>query len=73
MSKKLHFEQVASTNIGAIAHDAVAGELHVQFKNGSHYVYAGVPRTTYEKMRSAESVGKFLQEHVKGKFDHRKL
>ena len=69
----MKFTPVVSSNVSAIAHDEKSNELHVQFKNGSHYVYEGVPSHIFHRALGSESIGKFLSEHVKGKFDHRKL
>ncbi len=35
---------VKSSNVDAVGHDADARALHVRFKSGDHYVYAGVGR-----------------------------
>jgi hypothetical protein len=70
MMGKLDFTPVVSSNIGGLAHDGA--DLHVQFKNGSHYVYASVPRDIYHSALAAESVGKFIDQNVKGKFSHSK-
>lgn len=64
---------VQSSNIEAIGHDSGAHALHVRFKNGVRYVYAGVHRDIYFRMLGADSPGVFHAEHIKGAFKHRKL
>lgn len=63
-------KQVKSSNIHAIGW--ADGKLTVQFKNGTSYSYSGVPADTHKKLMDAESVGKHFNEHIKGKFDHKK-
>ena len=53
---------VKSSNVEAIGHDGTA--LHVKFKNGGEYRYAGVPAQTFNKLKAADSVGKYLREHI---------
>lgn len=62
---------VKSSNVEAVGYHK--GELHVRFKGGSHYVYLNVPSSVHAKMMAADSVGAHLAEHIKDKFDFRKL
>lgn len=62
---------VESSNIEAIGHDGDA--LHVKYKSGGTYTYAGVPESMFHNARSSDSVGTYLHANVKGKFDHAKL
>jgi len=64
---------VKSTNIEAIAYHPEANVLHVKFKDGAHYSYAGVPRATYHLFLKSDSKGSFFHEHIKGKFQHHKV
>lgn len=47
--------------------------LVVTFAKGTEYLYKGVTDETYEAMLKAESVGKFLNSNIKGKFDYIQL
>lgn len=71
MSSVPHMHPVKSANVESIGHQP--GELHVKYKNGGRYVYHRVPADLLSKALAAESPGKFLAEHVKGKFTHTKL
>lgn len=64
---------LTSSNVEAVGHHAGRSELHVRFKGGGHYIYDGIDAELHEKLLKAESVGKFIGEHVKGKFSFRKL
>lgn len=66
-----HMIKVKSSTITEIGHHDQ--DLHVKFKSGGHYVYHGVTVSDYHKMIAADSPGKHHAEHIKGKFEHRKL
>lgn len=62
---------VASSNIAAIGHSN--DKLHIRFRNGGRYVYDGVSRETYDKAVEAKSLGGFVHENIKGKYNHTRL
>lgn len=64
---------VKSSTIAEIGHDESANTLHVKFKGGGHYSYAGVPRGTFDALKGADSVGKFFHGKIKGNFDYKKI
>ncbi len=64
---------IQSSNINAIGHDPEAQALHVRFKSGDCYVYAGVGRELFESAMASDSIGRFIAQHVKGKFEFTKL
>lgn len=64
---------VDSSNIESVAHDEATKVLRVWFKNGATYDYAGVPRTTYVGLISAESVGKYFHAHVRQSFEYKRV
>lgn len=57
--------RVESTLISAIGHDAENKVLHVEFKDGAKWEYAEVDAETFDRMRNAESVGKFFHAEIK--------
>jgi hypothetical protein len=65
MNKRVKFHDVESSNIARVAYDNAAESLHVEFKNGSLYVYSEVPQTVFEEMLSARSVGKYFGKNVR--------
>ena len=71
MSDKVEMHPVKSSNIEAIGHAGDA--LHVKYKSGQTYVYAGVPESHFHNARSSDSVGKYINANIKGTFDHAKL
>jgi hypothetical protein len=68
----LKFVQVESSNVDEIAYDEITQELHVCFKNNTHYVYEGVPESMYVELLLTESVGKYLAREIKNVYPYRK-
>ncbi len=61
---------VSSSNIAAVGYDESTETLEVEFNSGLVYEYDAVPKTIYESMIIANSVGIFFNENVKGRFDY---
>lgn len=59
--------QVSSSNIEAIGY--MSGNLIVQFKNGTKYMYKNVPVRVFEQFTTAESKGRFLNAYIKSNFE----
>ena len=60
---------VKSSNIQSVGHNDYG--LFVRFAGGGLYSYPGAPKSLYDQMVEAESVGKFFRAKVSGKFAHR--
>lgn len=58
---------VDSSNVDQIGYDADAGEVHVIFKSGRHYIYSGVSSETWEQFKDAPSKGTFVNQEFKAK------
>ena len=55
----------ASSQVKAHGYDAATRPLAVEYKSGETYHYADVPPATYDAMKAAESVGKFIGASIK--------
>lgn len=64
---------VESSNLKAVGYDPEAQALHVQFKNGGHYQYAGVPPDAHQALLAADSKGSHIAKNIVGKYTHTKL
>lgn len=64
---------VVSSNIAAIGHDPIAGDLHVQFKNGGRYIHHGVPISEHTALMLADSKGTHYADRIRGRYSHTKL
>jgi hypothetical protein len=56
---------VSSSNVSAVGYDAESMTVYVQFLNGSTYAYKGVPEHEFENLRTAASVGSYLNRNYK--------
>lgn len=61
----IEMQQVRSSQIEAIWHDAATKTLAIRFKGGSEYRYANIEPETFEAMKTAESVGSFFYKNIK--------
>ena len=61
-------EKVRSTNIARVGYDAQSKTLAVEFRNGSIYHYHGIDQDKHDEFMRAESKGKYLHQHIKGRY-----
>lgn len=63
-------QPVSSSNIVAVGYDAENQAVYVQFMDGSTYAYKGVPEHEYENLRTASSVGSYLNRNYKNVYPY---
>jgi len=69
---EMHF--VSSSNVEAVGYDATTREVHVRFlKSGLTYVYYDVDEYVFLELRNAQSVGTYLNENIKPRYQCAKL
>ena len=67
----MDYRPVESSNVAAIGYDAEKRELHVRFKSRElPYVYHDVPPETHDALMKAESIGRHIHRHIKGRHKH---
>lgn len=66
----IQFTEVQSSNIISVGHDGT--NLYVNYKSGT-YKYENVDKTLYESLVNSDSKGKFMNEHIKGKYNYMKV
>jgi hypothetical protein len=62
-----------SSVVAAIRYYPDTSTLRVVFVSGTVYDYKNVPEKIYKKMKAATSKGTFLNHHIKGNFDYKKV
>lgn len=62
----------ASSSILGHGYNAATGTLALKFKNATYH-YAGVPAELFAQLQEAESIGRFFQDHIRGKYEAEKL
>jgi len=63
-------QPVSSSNVSAVGYDADNQTVYVQFLNGSTYAYKGVPEHEFENLRTAPSVGSYLNRYFKNVYPY---
>ena len=61
---------VISSNIAAVGYDAENMTVYIQFMNGTVYAYKGVPEHEFENLRTASSVGSYLNRNYKNVYPY---
>lgn len=61
-------QPVKSSNIEAIGYDEHTKTLKIKFKSGGTHSYADVPKLDYERLLSAQSIGKYFHANIRNKF-----
>lgn len=64
---------VSSSNIAAVGYDAANQMVFVQFLNGSIYAYKGVPEHEFEGLKTASSVGSYLNRNYKNIYPYERV
>jgi len=60
---------VSSSNIEAVGYDSAAREVHVRFlKTGRTYIYFDVDEYVFTELRNADSVGIYLNQNIKPRY-----
>lgn len=59
---------VSSSNVESVGYDEEAKQLFVKFLNGSYYKYLEVPKTEFDNLKGADSVGCYLNKSIKANF-----
>ena len=62
-----------SANINRISYYQGDETLEVKYKNGAVYQFEGVSAELWEKARTAPSIGKFMNENIKGAYSYQIL
>lgn len=62
-------QPVNSSMAKAIGYDRTDRTLQVEFNNGSIYQYADVEQQTWESLQSTDSIGKFYNSQIKGRYE----
>lgn len=70
LQNKPFMKQVFSSHIFAIGYNLQTSVLYLDFKNGSHAVYLGVPYDTAQKVIDSPSIGQSMHRYIRGKFKY---
>ena len=69
----MHRMTVSSSNILEVGYEEDSQTLEVLFRNDRVYQYFSVPRQVAEELMSAESLGQYLNQHIKGVYRYARV
>lgn len=64
---------VESSSVRSIGYDPATFELEVEFHSGRAYRYQRVPIAAYRLLLRAPSIGQFVNEQIKPRFEAKEL
>ena len=64
---------VDSEMLVAAGYDEKSHSLMAVFRSGEKYRYKNVPSFLYERLMSAESIGKFMQKYILNRFEYERV
>jgi hypothetical protein len=56
-----------------VGYDPKLRMLEVVFNTGDRYRYKGVPRSKYEELMNAESIGQYMHRNIIGSYDYERV
>lgn len=65
---KLH-----STAVDRVDYTPTTQQLDIWYSGGGHYVYHAVPESIYRQLLAANSVGAFVNTHIKPRFRYEEV
>ena len=64
---------VTSSNITEVGYSDEHQILELLFSSGMTYQYFDVPRRIFEELLQADSIGRYVNENIKGRFRYARL
>lgn len=64
---------VSSSNVESVGYEEDSETLEVEFKNGALYQYFDVPQRIFDGLISADSVGGYLAQNIKGVYRYSRV
>jgi hypothetical protein len=64
---------VDSSSVRAVGYDPATFELEIEFRNGRCYRYQRVPIAAYRLLLQAPSIGAFVNEQIKPRFEAKEV
>jgi predicted component of type VI protein secretion system len=61
-------ETLQSSNIEKLLYNSDSEVLEITYKSGKVYLYFDVPKEAWDSLKTAESFGSHVAQHIKGKY-----
>jgi KTSC domain len=69
----MKLKSVESEMLVAAGYDEKSHSLVAVFRTGETYRYKNVPLFVYERLMSADSIGKFMHKYILNRFDYERV
>jgi len=69
----MKLKPVESEMLVAAGYDQKSHSLVAVFRTGETYRYKNVPSFLYERLMSADSIGKFMHKYILNRFDYERV
>ena len=69
----MKLKSVESEMLVAAGYDEKSHSLLAVFRTGETYRYRNVPSFLYERLMSADSIGKFMHKYILNRFDYERV
>lgn len=67
--ERIIYIEMESSTVSKIGYNYLEKRLIVEFKSGGIYHYKEVPEEVFNEIKTTESVGKYLNEKIKKKYE----
>lgn len=62
-----------SSVVATIVYDRASSTMRVIFVSGAIYDYKNVPQNVFNEMKTSDSKGIYLNQHIKGHYEFEKI
>jgi len=62
-----------SSQILFTSYNPITKQLSIRFNTNAKYIYENVPLEVWNKLYNTDSVGKFVNQEIKGKYTYKKV
>jgi hypothetical protein len=69
----MHRTPVASSSIASVGYRPASRTLELEYRGGGVYQYIDVPPLEYDSLMQANSKGRFVNAHIKGRYRYRRV
>ena len=70
--RAMKLNDVDSTCLRSVGYSPMRRQMELEFLHGGAYRYRGIPQSVYSELRNAESLGKYFQKNISGKYEYKK-
>jgi hypothetical protein len=73
LGNEIEMYPVSSSNVAEVGYDSQNETVLVRFLNNTLYVYKGVNEVTFEELKTAASVGSYINRNFKNVYPYERI